>query len=177
MNLQHLVMEVGRKENGEAIKAGSGTVRAMSWFEAIQATRIRAARKYLGDHDLHRATGEALASNSEYRETVLTRNQRSQARSGMCCRKLPRHPECRHAAQGTVTEGAKLDRCEESAQKRNTCLTVRWGFYDVGRGFCDRCIINGELLAQRQGLDPGIYCERMGVSYSTLREANPGALP
>lgn len=95
----------------------------------------------------------------------------------MCCRKIPRHPICHHAAQGTAIENAAFTRCGEVKQEGEACPTVSWSYYDVERGFCDRCIINGEVLAQQQGLDPGIYCQRMGVSYSALREANPGALP
>ncbi len=41
------------------------------------------------------------------------------------------------------------------------------------RGYCDRCIIKGELLAKQQGLDAGVFCRRMGVKYAQLRDANP----
>ena len=95
----------------------------------------------------------------------------------MCVRLAPRHPACHHAAHGTVDAGAKLERCGPAEKKRNTCTGTPWDYFDVDREYCDRCIISGELLAQRQGLDPGVYCQRMGVSYSELREANPGLLP
>lgn len=49
--------------------------------------------------------------------------------------------------------------------------------YDVQRAFCDSCIINGELLAQKRGLDVGVYARRMGASYNALADANPAALP
>lgn len=32
-------------------------------------------------------------------------------------------------------------------------------------------------MAQRRGLDPGVYCSQMGVSYAALKDANPGCLP
>ncbi len=93
----------------------------------------------------------------------------------MCSRQLPRHPICHHAAHGTALESARLVRCEESEHHRAPCPTVPWSYYDVLRGYCDTCILNGEKLAQQQGLDRGLYCQRLGVSYSALREANPGA--
>lgn len=91
-------------------------------------------------------------------------------------RKAPRHPVCHHAAHGTIDAGAKLERCQV-AKKKSNCIGTPWDFFDVDREYCDRCIISGELLAQKRGLDPGVYCQRMGVSYSDLREANPEALP
>ena len=95
----------------------------------------------------------------------------------MCVRKAPRHPACHHAAHGTINAGARLERCEAAEAKRGICIAVPWDYFDVDREYCDRCIITGELLAQRQGLDPGVYCQRMCVKYSDLREANPGSLP
>lgn len=97
------------------------------------------------------------------------------SRPDMCIRKAPRHPGCHHAAQGTIDAGARLERCKVADKKQMTC-TAAWDYFDVDRDYCDRCIISGELLAQQQGLDPGVYCSRMGVSYSELREANPGSL-
>ena len=95
----------------------------------------------------------------------------------MCTRKAPQHPNCGHAAHGSALEGAYLERCPESLLKGQVCETVPWGTFNVVRSYCDRCIINGELLSQQRGLDPGIYCQGMGVTYSELRDYNPGALP
>jgi hypothetical protein len=33
------------------------------------------------------------------------------------------------------------------------------------------------MLAQSRGLDPGIYCQRLNVSYHDLEAANPGVFP
>lgn len=93
----------------------------------------------------------------------------------MCCRQFPRHPGCQHAAHGTALADARLCRCDDAQRSGVVCETLPWSSYDVARAMCDRCIINGELLAQSQGLDPGVYCVRMGVSYTALRDANPGS--
>lgn len=63
------------------------------------------------------------------------------------------------------------------ARSRGGCSNVQWSYFDVGRGYCDRCIINGELLLQRKGLDPGLYARGMGVNYNELRNANPSCFP
>jgi hypothetical protein len=108
----------------------------------------------------------------------------------MCTRQAPRHSKCGHAvsiaycptqhvsrtdhmqAHGTVCEGAKLVRCE-LAKHRRPCGPVRWESFEVARAYCDSCIINGEFLAQRTGLDPGVYSRRLGARYLDLKEANP----
>jgi hypothetical protein len=88
----------------------------------------------------------------------------------------PRHADCRHAAHGTVLEPGKLERCAESLDRGGVCHVLVWEFFDIGRRYCDRCIIHGELLVQQQGLDVGTFCQRMGVKYGELRDANPGQL-
>ena len=93
----------------------------------------------------------------------------------MCCRQIPRHPACRHAAHGTALQAARSLPCEQALRRGAPCSVVPWSFFDVERGYCDTCILNGERLAQEQGLDPGVYCERMGVGYAALREANLGS--
>nr|POE49086.1 hypothetical protein CFP56_32236 [Quercus suber] len=55
------------------------------------------------------------------------------------------------------------------------CSPLSWASYAVVRPQCDRCIIHGEILSQNRGLDRGVYCQRMGVEYQDLYEANPGA--
>jgi hypothetical protein len=87
------------------------------------------------------------------------------------------HPQCQHAAHGTALEPARFERCGEAERSGVVCSTVPWSYFEVTRGHCDSCIIKGELLAQERGLDPGIYCRSMGVSYVALRDANPGSLP
>lgn len=49
-----------------------------------------------------------------------------------------------------------MERCGEAERCGNTCCIVPWSFFDVPRGYCDTCIIKGELLAQKQGLDTGV---------------------
>lgn len=95
----------------------------------------------------------------------------------MCNRQAPRHPICGHAAQGTAFELASLLRCDKAKLSGTLCPCVAWASYDLPRKFCDRCIIEGELVAQEQGHDAGVFCKRMGVAYSALRDANPGLLP
>lgn len=60
---------------------------------------------------------------------------------------------------------------------KQPCKSVVWDSYDVPRALCDRCIINGEIIAQKRGLDVGVYARRMGASYQALVDANPAALP
>lgn len=91
-----------------------------------------------------------------------------------CCRNAPRHPACHHAAHGTALEPARITCCEQASPSPSPCAP--WKYYNVRRGYCDRCIIRGELLAQQRGLDRGLYCRQMGVSYTDLRDANPGML-
>ena len=105
----------------------------------------------------------------------------------MCSRKAPRHPMCHHAvseaddtasrctdlyqAHGTALEGFEAMRCSR-APRDGLCSTVHWTYYDVRRGYCDRCIVFGELVSQRRGLDPGHYSRCLGVSLVELRDAN-----
>lgn len=56
------------------------------------------------------------------------------------------------------------------------CTPLLWATYDVQRHYCDRCIINGERAAQERGWGKGVYCQRMGVGYNELFDANPGLL-
>ena len=104
-------------------------------------------------------------------------SQLSSSTRQMCSREASRHPGCHHAAHGTIDPAAKIQRCEEARAKDKTCQAPPWTFFDVTRAYCDSCIIKGEILAQKQGLDPGVYCQRMGASYTALQEANPGSLP
>ncbi|CZT20417.1 uncharacterized protein RCC_06277 [Ramularia collo-cygni] len=93
----------------------------------------------------------------------------------MCFKTAPRHPKCGHAAHGTASEGARLSRCDRS-KLRGPCGPIQWEHFDVRRGYCDSCIINGEFFAQKSmRLDPGVYCRRLGASYNDLRNANPEA--
>lgn len=62
--------------------------------------------------------------------------------------------------------------CCSKAPRSGVCSTVHWTYYDVRRGYCDRCIVFGELVSQRRGLDPGHYSQCLGVSFVELREAN-----
>ena len=89
---------------------------------------------------------------------------------------IPRHAICRHAAHGTALEAARMVRSENSEPIDFSCRSMPWSYYDVQRGYCDTCILKGEKLAQERGLDRGVYCQQMGVSYSALSEANPGKL-
>jgi hypothetical protein len=94
----------------------------------------------------------------------------------MCHQTAPRHPACGHAAHGTAMESSKLEICRK-ARTRNTRCTLSWKLVDVSRAYCDHCIAHGEILAQSQGLDPGIYCQRWNVSYTELQAANPEVFP
>jgi len=94
----------------------------------------------------------------------------------MCHQTAPRHPSCGHAAHGTAVECSKLEICR-TARSRNTRCKLSWKLVDVARAYCDHCIAHGEILAQRRGLDAGIYCQRFNVSYTDLGAANPGVFP
>jgi hypothetical protein len=93
----------------------------------------------------------------------------------MCSRQTPRHPICHHAAHGTALEVARLVLCEDAERLGSPCQNIPWGSYEVRRGHCDTCIINGERLAQERGLDAGLYSRSMGVSLHALRAAHPAA--
>jgi hypothetical protein len=95
----------------------------------------------------------------------------------MCYRTAPKHPACGHAAHGTALESSKLEICRSARSSNTRCLTSPWKMVDVARPFCDHCIAHGEILAQSRGLDPGLYCQRMNVSYHDLESADPGVFP
>lgn len=84
-----------------------------------------------------------------------------------------RHPSCGHAAHGTTRQRVILQRCEGAIENGILCQNMQWTFFEVARGYCDRCIIHGELLSQERGLGPGVYCSQFGVGYTELLEANP----
>ena len=92
----------------------------------------------------------------------------------MCYHTAPKHPACGHAAHGTAWQGSKLEVCHKASSRKTKCSVPSWQPVNVNRAYCDHCIARGELLAQSQGLDPGLYCRRMNVSYDDLESANPG---
>jgi len=94
----------------------------------------------------------------------------------MCHQTAPKHPSCGHAAHGTAMQSSKLEICRK-ARSRNTRCTPSWKLVNVARPYCDHCIAHGEILAQSRGLDAGIYCQRLNVSYTKLQVANPGVFP
>lgn len=96
--------------------------------------------------------------------------------SAMCYHTAPKHPTCGHAAHGTAWESSKLQVCRKASSRKTKCPAPSWQPVDVNRAYCDHCIACGEMLAQSQGLDPGVYCRRMNVSYIDLEAANPGLL-
>jgi hypothetical protein len=95
----------------------------------------------------------------------------------MCYRTAPKHPACGHAAHGTALESSKLEFCRSARSSNTRCPASSWKTVDVARPYCDHCIAHGEILAQSRGLDPGLYCQRMNVSYHDLESANPGVFP
>lgn len=95
----------------------------------------------------------------------------------MCHFTAPKHPLCGHPAQGTAFESSRLTPCHNSNSKKGKgkpCLTKTWKPIDVAGASCDRCIPHGANQARKQGLDPAVYCQRMGVEYAELVEANTG---
>lgn len=94
--------------------------------------------------------------------------------SAMCHFTAPKHPLCGHSAHGTAFESCRLSPCPQSKSKSKPCLTKTWKPINVARANCDRCILHGASQARKQGLDPSVYCQRMGVEYAELVEANPG---
>lgn len=94
----------------------------------------------------------------------------------MCHFTAPKHPLCGHSAHGTAFESSRLSSCpkSKSKDKGKPCSTKTWKPIDVARANCDRCILHGASQARKQGLDPSVYCQRMGVEYVELVEANPG---
>lgn len=92
----------------------------------------------------------------------------------MCHQEAPKHPACGHAAHGTAWQGSKLVVCRKASSRKTKCSIPSWQPINVNRAYCDHCIARGEMLAQSQGLDPGLYCRRMNVSYDDLEAANPG---
>ena len=93
----------------------------------------------------------------------------------MCSFTANKHPGCGHAAHGTALAHSRLEPCRKAKKNGTRCQTASWKPVDVARGYCDQCIVRGELLAQSRGLDPGTYCQRMNSSYRDLDEANPEA--